>query len=199
MPDIVSLSELKAYLGDAPASADDVVLTQLLDNVEALFESATLRAPGSYTAAATGRTEVLDGTGSSRLYLAYPISVLTSVKLGYDSTSPDETLAVANKAVLVYGAGSRIITRTDGGRFGTVRQPRYVQVVYDAMAALPADAKLAIMSVVAGVYRSRSADDFKSETFGAFYSYTKADVAAAADADPFWKMAVEANTPVVLA
>jgi hypothetical protein len=198
MADLVTLPELKTYLGDAPTTGeDDELLDQLITNVEALFESATLRATGCYTAAAVGRTEVLDGTGSSRLYLTYPIAVLTSIKLGYNSAAPDETLAVANKSVVVYGVGSRIITRTDGGRFGTVRQPRYVQVVYDHQGNLPEDARLAIKSVCATAYRRRGSEDVKSETAGSFYSHTMLDDIAASD--PFWKMAVAANTPVVLA
>jgi hypothetical protein len=194
--DLVTLSELKSFLGDAPTD-DNALLEQLLEDVEALFEGATLRSPGSYTAGAQARTEVLDGTGSSRLYLAYPIAALTSIKLGYDPASPDETLAVANKAVVVYGVGSRIITRTDGGRFGTVRQSRFVQVVYDHQGDLPANATLAIKSVCATAYRRRGSEEAQSETVGGFYSRTMlADLAAN---DPFWPMAVGANTPVVLA
>lgn len=199
MPDIVTVNELKAYLGDAPASADDALLGALLDDVEALFESATLRAPGSYTAAATGRTEVLDGTGSRRLYLTYPIAALTSVKLGYDSASPDETLSVTNKSVVVYGLGSRIITRTDGRWFGRVGQPRYVEVVYDHQGNLPADAKLPIMEVVASLYRNRGSEGMKSETVGSFYNYTRDDAQAAAASNVNWQQAVANNTPVVLA
>lgn len=197
MADLVTLADLKTHLGDAPASDDDAVLTAILDNVEALFESASLRAPGSYTAPASGRTEVLDGTGSSRLYLTYPIVVLTSLKLGYDPAAPTETLSVANKNVVVYGAGSRIITRTDGGRFGTVGQPRYVQVVYDHLGNLPDDARLAIKSVAAMAYRRRGSEDVKSETEGSFYSHTMIEDIAASD--PFWQMAVAANRPVVIA
>lgn len=197
MADLVTLADFKTYLIDAPAAADDVILQALLDHVEALFESATLRTPGSYTAAATAQTAVLDGTGSSRLYLPYPIAALTSIKLGYDSASPDETLAVANKAVVVYGVGSRVITRTDGGQFGTVGQPRYVQVVYDHQGSLPEDARLAIKSVAANAYRRRGSEDVKSETEGSFYSHTMVEDVAASD--PFWKMAVAANMTMVLA
>jgi hypothetical protein len=197
MSDLVTLAEQKAYLGDAPASADDAIIQALLDDAEALFESATLRAPGSYTAAALARTEVLDGTGSTRLYLTYPIAAITSIKLGYDPAAPTETLSPTNKAVVVYGVGSRIITRTDGGKFGTVRQARYVQVVYDHQGDLPADARLAIKSVAAVAYRRRGSEDVKSETEGNFYSHTMVEDVAASD--PFWKMAVVANTPVVIA
>jgi hypothetical protein len=145
------------------------------------------------------RTDVLDGTGSSRLYLTYPVSVLTSIKLGYDPAVPDVTLDTTNKLVVVYGVGSRLITRTDGGWFGTVRQPRYVHVLYDHLGDLPEGAKLAIKSVVASVYRTRGSEGMKSETVGSFYSYTRDDVQAATATDPFWQAAVANNTPPVLA
>jgi hypothetical protein len=176
MPDLVTVAEFKVYLG----------------------ERATLREPGWYTAAATARTEVLDGTGSSRLYLAYPIAALTSIKLGYDSTAPTETLDATNKSVVVYGVGSRLITRTDGGVFGTVRQARYVEVVYDHAGNLPEDAKLPIMEVAASAYRNRGSEGMKSETVGSFYSYTRDDAVAAAANNVNWQLSVAANTPVVL-
>jgi hypothetical protein len=196
MPDLVTLAELKVYLGDAPASADDALLTALLDDVEALFESATLRAPGFYTAAATGVTEYLDGTGCKRLYLTYPIDVLTSITLGYATT---ETLDLTSRSAVVYGQGSRVVTRTDGGWFGCVGQARYVAVVYDHLGNLPADAQLAIKSVVSSVYRNRGSEGMKSETVGSFYSYTRDDLATATATDPFWQQAVINNSPAVLA
>lgn len=200
MPDLVTLAEMKTYLGDAPADSDDALLATLLDDVEALFESETLRPHGWYTASVTARTDVLDGTGSSRLYLPYPIAALTSVKLGYDAAAPDETLAIANKAVVVYGVGSRVITRTDGGKFGTVRQPRYVQVVYDHQGDLPEDAKLAIKRACALIYRQRGSEDVAEESVGSFYSRVMAKFGRDfVGDDPIWRMAVVAHTPVVIA
>jgi hypothetical protein len=196
MPDIVTLPELKTYLGDAPASDDDTLLTALLDDVEALFESATLRPPGYYQAAATDVTEILDGTGSSRLWLTYPIAALTSITLGYDSI---ETLDLTSRAAVVYRVGSRLVTRTDGGWFGHVRQAGYVEVVYDHQGNLPEDAKLPIMEVVASMYRGRGNEGMKSETVGSFYSYTRDDAQTVAQTNPNWQLAVENNRPAVLA
>lgn len=198
MTALVSLSELKSYLGDAPASADDAVLTQLIADVQALFESATLRAPGSYMDADEA-TEVRDGTGSARLYLTYPIAEdgLVSVKLGYNSALPTETLNVADKSILVYSEGSRCISRVDGGKFGRLGQPCYVEVVYEHLGNLPEDARLAIKSVCATAYRRRGSEAEKSETLGSFYSHTMIEDVAVSD--PFWTMAVTANMPVVIA
>jgi hypothetical protein len=199
MSDLVTIVELKLYLGDAPASADDELLQALLDDVEAMYERDTLHAPGFYTAADTDVTEVLDGTGTTRVYLPYPIAAVTSIKLGYDSAAPDETLNTSNKRVVVFGVGSRSITRTDGGRFGCVRQPRYVEVVYDHLGDLPEDAKLPIMEVVSSVYRNRGSEGMKSETVGSFYSYTRDDVQAAAATNVNWQRAVELARPAVIA
>ena len=196
MSDIVTVAELKEYLGDAPASADDTLLGHILDNVEALFESATLRPPGFYTAADEDVTEILDGTGSSRLWLTYPIEALTSVTLGYDST---EVLDLTSRAAVVYAVGSRLVTRTDGGWFGTVRQAGYVTVVYDHLGNLPEDAKLPIMEVAASMYRNRGSEGMKSETVGSFYSYTRDDAQTVAETNPNWQLAVENNRPAVLA
>ena len=192
MPVLVSLAELKSYLGDAPASADDALLTQLIDDVEALFASEAGRPLDSFTRA-TDRTEVHDGTGSPDLYLDYPLaeSGLTSVKLGYNASAPDETLAVTDLSVLVYGEGDRRITRVDGGVFGRAGQRRCVTVGYGHQGDLPESASLAIKSVAALAYRRRGSEAEKSETLGAFYSHTLVNDAAADD--PFWCSAVTAS------
>lgn len=194
MPAIVTLTELKDYLGDAPASADDAVLTALLDNVEALYTRATLREPGHYQPAASGVTEYVDGTGSSRLYLTYPVATLTSVTLGYGSS---EVLDLTSRSAVVYTVGSRVVTRTDGGWFGAVGQAGYVTVVYDHLGNLPADAKLPIMEVVASLYRNRGSEGMKSETVGE-YSYTR-DAQAVMSENMHWQLSVMANRAVVVA
>lgn len=195
MNDVVLLSELKELLGDW-SDTDDQLLQQLLDDTVALFEAATLRLPGYYAAEALAYTEVLDGTGSSYLYLAYPIAAVTTIKLGYDSATPDETLDGTNKAVVVFGVGSNVLTRTDGGKFGTARQPRYVEVVYDHQGNLPANAQLAIKSVCALAYRRRGSEEAQSESVGGYSHSMLTDIATS---DPFWSTAVYANAAVVLA
>jgi hypothetical protein len=197
MPDLVSLADLKTYLGDAPASSDDGLLTDLLDSVEAMLERASGREVGAFREAEDERTEVLDGTGSCDLYLEYPIRTVASIKLGFNVSSPVETLDPADKTVIVYGAGSRRISRVDGGTFGRVGSPRYVQVVYASRDDIPDDARLAVMSVCARAYRRRGSEEAKSETTGA-YSLTSLAEAAIAD-DPFWAAAVGNNTRLSLA
>jgi hypothetical protein len=194
---LVTLPELKDYLGDAPASSADSLLTELISNVQSVFEAETGHSPGSFIAAGTGRTEYKDGTGSANLYVDYPVSALTSVKLGYDPASPDETLDVTSKLVIVFSSDSRRLSRTDGGRFGKPGQARYVQVVYDNGSDLPDSAKLAIKSVCATAYRRRGSEEVKSETVGNFYSVTMIEQISAAD--PFWQTAVQNNRRVAIA
>jgi hypothetical protein len=196
VPVLVSVADLKLYLGDAPASADDVLLGQLIDDVEALFASETGRDITSFRDAGTGRVEVLDGTGSRDLYLDYPIAALTSITLGYDASVPDETLLVTDKNVIVYAVGGRKITRTDGGLWGRAGQPRYVTVTYNYGADLPDSASLAIKSVTAMAYRRRGSESEKSETVGSFYSHTMVNDAAVDD--PYWTAAVVANRRTLL-
>lgn len=197
MPDIVSLPEFKAHLGIVGVSEDDTVLTQILDDVEAIYESETGRSAAQFQAAVVGRTEVFDGTGSNELFLDYPIAALTSVKLGYDPAVPDETLNVADKRVVTFGIGLRRLARTDSRTFGQFGQPRYVHVVYNAAADLPANAKLAIKSVAALAYRRRGSEEAKSETIGA--STSREMIEALATQDPFWCAAVIGNRRMALA
>jgi hypothetical protein len=198
MSDIVTLAELKEYLGDTPV-ADDELLQALLENVEAMYERDTLHPAGFYQAASAGVTVVLNGTGSSYLYLPYAIDDITSITLGYDSASPLESLDVLSPSVVSYGVGERLVTRTDGGWFGSISQRRYVHVVYDHLGNLPEDAKLPIMEVVASIYRNRGAEGMRSETLGSFYSYTRDDAQAQAATNVNWQASVQLNRPVVLA
>lgn len=197
MSDLVTLTELKDYLGDAPATADDDLLTELIANVQALFAADCGRSVDSFVDE-DSQVEVHDGTGSAQLFLDHPIVALTSVKLGYNSSAPDETLSVTDKTVLVYGAGDRVIRRVDGGCFGLAGQPRFIEVAYDNAADIPENAKLAIKEVIASVYRSRGSDGMKSETVGSFYSYTRDDAQTIAASNPTWQAAVMANIRTVL-
>lgn len=195
MPVLVPLTKLKSYLGDAPASADDALLTALLDDVEALFASETGRSIADFTTAGEV-TEVLAGTGTSALYLKYPIAEdgLVSVTLGTNEASPDETLNAFDRTVVQYDEGSRRITRVDGGTFGRAGDSRYVTVVYDHLGDRPTGAALAIQSVAATVYRNRGSEGMKSETVGSFYSYTRDDTQSVASSDTLWRAAVAASS-----
>lgn len=188
MADLVSTSQALAFLGLGP-DEDDGSLLRLIDDVEAFFEQECNRSDLPFQAAQTARTDRLDGTGRTTLYLPYAVASLTSVKLGYDVNNPDETLAVNDQTKLVWTVGSSRLTRVDGGGFGWVTQPGYVTVVYNTKADLPAGAGLAILHGIAVLYRQRGSEDVKSEGVGG----TRSDLAAVFEGDPVWERAVRAH------
>ena len=193
MPDLVSLADLQTFL-ELSSGTDDDLLTDLLDHAEGLFESETGRKDAPFVTSGSARSEVRDGTGSAEIYLDYPISDVTSISLGFDSSNFEETLDPADPDIVVWGAGSRKIERVDGGVFGRLGKPRYLTIVYDFQADLPEEAQLAIKRVVAQIYRQRGSEDADREQIG---SYIR-KLTNLVDTDPLWRRAVEGNRRRVL-
>jgi hypothetical protein len=202
---LVSLADLKAYLGGDVPAADDALLASLLTATVALLNRECHRERAPFSDALTARVEVQDACPGTRLRLDYPIAAVTSVKLGRNFASPDATLDPGNPDQLVFRVGERELIRTDGGYWdgseedllawqrggelngGGVRPlPTFVQVTYDTQADLPEEAALAVKSVAAALYRRRGSEAVKSEALGA-YSYTLAEVTAG---DPLWQAVV---------
>ena len=169
MADLVTAAEFADYLG---LPVLDATAALLLDQVEAVFEAECGRSDRPFAAAATAeRTERHDGTGTSRLYVDYPIATLTSVKLGVEVANPTETLDVADQTKLLWQSGERLLERIDGGVFGQRRTwSKYVTVVYTPAADLPVDVKPAIMYEAAVLYRKRGSEDASTEAEGGFRS-----------------------------
>lgn len=188
MPALVPLEQLKRFLGVADG-ADDALLTELLDAVEAHLATQCGRAEAPFAAAAIGRVETHDGTGTAHLYLDYPIDAVTEVRVGPDPSAPDETLDPADPAVLRWAAGVARLARTDGGRWRAYGEPLCVRVTYNTRADLPADCALAVERVAAAVYRQLGSEDVRSERTGGY----SADLAAVAEGDPLWRAAVGAH------
>lgn len=196
MPDLVNRTDLQTFLGVADGTDDDL-LTDLLEHAEAMFESQTGRTASPYTAAQTAQTEVHDGTGLPDLYLDYAISALTTVKLGFDSSDPVETLDPTDIDELTFAVGKRRLTRTDGGLFGRAGKQRYIEIKYNHQADLPEDAQLAVKRLVAQIYRQRGSEDATFEAFGqGQYQRRMANIA---DEDPLWLRTVAAHRRMVLA
>jgi hypothetical protein len=191
MADLATLAEFEEFLGGVVA-AEATLRQSLLDGTEADFERECGRASVPFVAAQSARAEVRDGVGSDAVWLDYSITTLTSVTLGYNHASPDETLVVGD---LIYAAGSRRIVRLDGW-FGAFGAPRYIKVTYDAAADLPLDAKLAVLSEAARRYRSRGSEEVKSETMGP-YSVTYANSSTGTNGDTDWSRAVANHTRVL--
>lgn len=190
---LVSLSDAKAHCR-VTATADDALFQTLIDPTESLFLSQAGRADRPFATAATGRVEVKDGTGTPMLMLDYPIASITSIKLGVDSTDPDETLDATDVDVVVFATGKRAIRRSDGGLFRTRGEARVIHVTYSHDADLPDSPKLAIKRAVAAVYRQIGSEDAKSETMPDGYSR---QVAAVTEDDPLWGLALKAYEPNV--
>ncbi len=164
MPNLVTYAALKDYL-QLPNDDNATAIEELLERVEGSLEAECDREALPFQPAEAARAEWRDGTGTIRLRTYYPITTLTSITLGRDSSSPDETLDVADVDIVSFSTGlegAGLITRTDGGKFGAFRSPRYVLVTYDATAFLPEKAKDAVMDVAAGRVRQFGAEGFKS-------------------------------------
>jgi len=157
--DLVTTAEVKAWLGITDSSQDSL-LDGLADRVEAILEQVKRR---TFAPAAPATVVKLDGTGMPWLWLELPVTTLTNVKIGLDSTAPDETLLPGARTVIAQG---RRLYRQDGGIFP--RGVANVQVTYDAATQLDKDAKQAVLEGVALAYRMRGSEDAASENFGTF-------------------------------
>lgn len=162
---LVTLAEFDTFLGGAVA-AENTLRQKLLDDIETWFLVECGRAATPFAAAATGRTEKLRGTGSDVLHLDYPISDVTTIKLGWDTADPDEQLDPDDKTEVIWEVGKHRITRVDGGRWGVFGLPAYCHITYDTQAELPKDAAMAVLRVAAAMYRQRGAEDAGNETIG---------------------------------
>lgn len=190
MADLVTLPQFKTFLLET-GSANDALLEIILDSVEDLFESACGRTETPFQAADT-RVEVRDGTGSTILYLDYPIDDVASIKIGADPADPDETLDPTDLTVVSWRQGRRRIVRLDGRSWGAAGVPNCVHITYDTGDELPATVALALMRVGAAVYRQIGSEDVKSDRTG---SYSK-DLEKVAEGDPIWQLAVKAQRTV---
>lgn len=163
--DLVTAAQLATHLGISDPGGG--IFDALLEAVEADFERAVGRTATPFRSSGS-LTEVFDGTGTTDLYLGYPVSSLTSIKLGEDTSNPDETLDFTDLDVLRYAAGSRRLVRVDGGVFRCRGEPRVIHVAYTCAADLPADAAYAV-KVVAGIrYNKKGAETLTSERLGSW-------------------------------
>jgi hypothetical protein len=164
---LVEYEELRLWMGLQPGQ-DEALLGDLLSGLTTLFENQCGRPACPFGKAQPGRVEIVDPIpGSRKLWVDYPIQALTAIAVGRDVAVPDLTLNPALAAQVVWRVGQRIITRTDGGVWRYTRlYPSWVKVTYDAQADLPKDAKLAIQSVAAKLYREKDTGVLKSWTLG---------------------------------
>ena len=186
MADLLTLAELKDWMR-VTTDTENVELQDGLDSLEETLEEECDRTRIPFQAAQTGRVEVRDGTGSRELYLDYPISTVTTIELGRDSASRDDTLDPTDVNEVIWIAGERRIVRTDGGKWGKYRSPLYVNVTYNAEADLPRMAKLAIVRVMAALWRQRGSEGVKLKKL----LDSSATMLKLMDDQPEWTRAVE--------
>lgn len=169
--DLVTAATIIDHLGLTSSAALITEMDALLEAVEALFESTVGRTDKPYKAAGV-TTEVFHGNGSRYLWLSYPIASWTSgsIKIGRDTSDPDEELDVTDIDVLSWRANERMLARNDAGVWGVCGEPRNVEVIYTSAADLPKDVARAVLLMAAALYKQKGAEGLTSERIGA-YSY----------------------------
>lgn len=192
---LATLAEVKSHLGVSSTStqefpnltAFETYLSDLMTNVEALLAG---DCNVTFAAGATISNEAHDGTGGEVFYTDYPISTLTSVKVGIDVASPDETLTTIPDEISF--SGSRVIRR--GGVWPLGLKNLFVS--YTSADYKPAVAKQAFFEGIAFLYRRRGKEHVASQTVGELGSL---EAAARFDLLPAWKRAVsQLRVPVVV-
>jgi gp6-like head-tail connector protein len=173
MPSLVSLSELKAFLG-ITSSEQDAQLTVILDGVSVGVESLCQRtfALGTYTEV----YDILTPTQDLLFPENFPIQTIVALTSGTTPLDASE-FAIIDQKMLV-----RKLPQ------GTYFTPGYQQVslMYAAgYYTIPADLKLVVMRACDMVNKSSDIGNFTSERIGD-YSYSILGLAASKIlADPF--------------
>ena len=165
--DLVSLSDIKAYLGGDLQSNDDAVLGRLISAASAFFVTACAR-----PILEQGYSELYDGKGNGRLYLRQtPVTSVTSLSI--DGATVPEAMVPGESGWRLNGN----IVLLFGHWFN--RGLVNVAVSYTAgYATAPADVAEAVMELVGLRYRGRDRLGKVTESIGgmATTSYTQRDV-----------------------
>jgi hypothetical protein len=164
--DLVTLSDLKAYLGGDLQSNDDIVLTRLISAASAFFVTAC-----ACSILSQSYTELYDGKGGHRLYLRqYPVTAVTSLAIHgrpIPQAAPGQHGWTLNgNVILLYG-----FTFTPG--------LANIAVTYTAgYATPPQDVAEAVMELAGLRYRGKERLGKTSEGLGgmATTSYAQKDV-----------------------
>ncbi len=182
---LVSVEELRSYVGATTGDLDQ--LQQILDGLEASLVRAVHRVKYPWARVQAGLVEVHAGTGSTKLWLGYPIAAVTTVTLGRDPNNPDLTLDPADFDELVFGVGTNLLERSDGGTFGRKRSPRYVHITYDAQEDRPLEAQRALLTAAAGAWQRKGTEAYsKVSELGASVTFAGAGQPGGAVNSPGW-------------
>ena len=214
MSDLVPLTDMIAFLGDAKAAQEspDGVLDKTLTQVEGLLEHDCNRELLPFQAAEPARAEIHDGTGRSTLWLDYPVETVLDAVLGHDVTKPEVIIDVTDPTELAIKVGQRDLRRItgNGGTFGLggrrrgiergpawgrFRDPNFVHVTYDTADDLPDSAKIAVLRGTALLWRQRGVEEVKTQRMPDVTLALKAMIADM----PEWQKAVDLNRRVTVA
>lgn len=181
MADLVTLAEVKAYIGIADEDKHDDLLDELIETVESLLE---LETDQTFTSTTAVTDEAHDGSGKDVLYLdRTPTALTAAVKVGQDSSDPDSTIPTTD--IVVDQANNRIIYK-DGRVFRRGR--RNIFVSYTATENLPRLAKDAVRQAVAFIYRSRGREHIRGASLNELGTIDQFGVML--DRLPIWQKAV---------
>jgi hypothetical protein len=185
MADLASVAMLEEYLGET----DDGTFEALLNRVEAALEAACGRTDRPFTAALEEDAEITethDGTGTSTLYLRYPVMAISAIAIGEIPSAPAETLDPEDAAVVSWVEGSRKVVRRNG-YWSWPQCSRVIHVTYAHAGDLPDEAVQAVLVEAARIWRQRGGEDVTAESIGGYRS----DLAAGTSET--WAMAVAAQ------
>lgn len=181
MSDLITLQEIKSYMGDQ-APENDEVLQSLAAAVENSLQEQTGQ---TFAVGGSVSDEPHDGSGKPILYLDRPpVSLSAAIKVGQDLSSPDSTIATTD--VVVDPEQWRLIYK-NGYRF--VRGIRNIFVSYTADDNLPEVAKAAVAEAVAFLYQRRGREHISADSLGEFGSISM--LSSRMDFLPMWQRAVK--------
>lgn len=169
-PRILTWQEVSEWLELQQSDSDKPTLLRLAASVEDQIEK-TLS--GYKFSNVTYTDQAYDGTGTDSIILPNaPITTLTSIKIGRDSTNPSETLDPTDPDVVVwYDYG--LVSRTDGYTFP--RKRKYCLFSYKAgwtKDTVSSQMKTALLSTVAYYFRSRGREAVRNELLSGMLNWT---------------------------
>lgn len=181
----IDLDDAKAYLAVQDTASDDLITAILLSVEEQFHADCNRRDRPFIQTEQTDRIEVKPGTGSSYLYLDYPIKELKIAAIGYAGHNP----RILPDSAISWTTGLRAVARIDGGLWGSKDLPNYLRITYDALPDAPALVRIAILRAVAALYRQIGAEDTTRERLSSY----ERDLRQVYSGDQVWLSAVKAE------
>lgn len=148
MADLVSLSDVKSFLGIS-GSSNDAVLSTIISSVSTFVENYI-----GYTVASTTYTnEEFDGTGKEKYNIpVYPVTVFTSMDYRTTSANENSWEQIDSEDYFVY-LDEGYVHLIGGFHEG----PKNYRMTYTAgYESTPADLELAVLQMIRDVYNTKA-------------------------------------------